>query len=570
MASAQVTIDSVNLREDAAATAAVIGALAKGDTVNTITERPDDNNVNVVWVLVAAPVGGQTRVGWIEKSSITAGQSAPQVVDWSKTPQVGSGGFHNRFGGQSWRFDNSGVYLQDAPNTPCRSPGAAPVTCTKILNLYGNEIFKASMAHGIPPELIVMTIATETGIYSKSKFTGPPTFRWEARYTTYSAGPMQELATTACEVIDKLGLPYDKNAVAPSFASEPNPTPAACGLYDGATNIDIGTGELVLNNQRHQTGFDPILVAACYNHGSLAPSSDNPWNLLTYGDHLNRASGWFGDACALLATLRAGGKLDPQLVVSNPQAVDTGNPNTFEIDGLLPSEADQEVAFFTDSGATATKTAAANGFFTVHVTFAPAQAPVDPDPSPYPPPDSTSGYVLCLDRFTTQQRPGMPYARTISYYQAYLNGQKVAGINGYAAERQGPGDNGLTGTTEHRRIAAGSYPLSTFSDGGKYATIGYSPGTSAADEPRPCLEVENTGHRGGVLIHCAQGYLWSKGCINLASKLDTAATDINSEDSRKRVIALINSIKTALGGDFPKDNDRELPRVQLLIREHFP
>jgi hypothetical protein len=569
MASAQVTTDNVSLRGDPSSAGAVIGVLAKDVTVTTITERPADNGIT--WVLVASQISGQTRVGWVEKSSITPDQALPQVVDWSKAPQVGSAGFHNRFSGQNWRFDASGVYLESEPDAPRRTKGP-PITCTKILSLYGDEIFKASLKHGIPPELIVMTIATESAADQKSNFTGPPTFRWEAGHNTYSAGPMQTLATTAFEVIEKLGLPFDKNTVAQSFASEPVPPPAVLGLYDGATNIEIGTGEVALNNQRHQTGFDPILVAACYNHGSLAPSRENPWGLFTFGDHLNRASNWFGDACSVIASLRAGGKLSPQMVVSDPQVTsDDGGENELDIDGLLSSEADHEVDFFTDSGAVATKSAVANGFFSVHVTFPQAQDPIAPDKKQFDPPDLTQGYVLCLDRFATQQRKGMDYARTVSFYQAYFNGEKVADLFGYAAERQGPGDNGLIGKTQHRCLAAGSYPLFTHASAtGKYATIGFATVTGLANRPFPCLGVENTGQREGILIHCAKGYLWSIGCINLASKLEKATDDINFSDSHARVIALIQSIRDKLGTGFPRNNDEQLPSVRLLIREHLP
>jgi hypothetical protein len=85
-----------------------------------------------------------------------------------------------------------------------------------ILDLYGQEIQKAATDYGVAPELIVMTIATETGFARSWDFTGPRTFRWEPHVGVndvtphtvgdYSAGPMQTLATTAREVIHNMGL----------------------------------------------------------------------------------------------------------------------------------------------------------------------------------------------------------------------------------------------------------------------------------------------------------------------------------------------------------------------------
>jgi peptidoglycan L-alanyl-D-glutamate endopeptidase CwlK len=47
-------------------------------------------------------------------------------------------------------------------------------------------------------------------------------------------------------------------------------------------------------------GDDPILVSAAYNAGGVYKSSKNPWCLRAYGDHLDRAARWYGDACAVL------------------------------------------------------------------------------------------------------------------------------------------------------------------------------------------------------------------------------------------------------------------------------
>jgi hypothetical protein len=58
--------------------------------------------------------------------------------------------------------------------------------------------------------------------------------------------------------------------------------------------------------------------------------------------------------------------------------------------------------------------------------------------------------------------------------------------------------------------------------------------------------------------------MMSIGCVNLASTLPTAASDILFDDSRKRVIALIDSMKTKLP-NFPNANNRRIENAWLRI-----
>ncbi len=233
-------------------------------------------------------------------------------LDWKRTPVVGSGDWHAMFDGRTWRYDGQGVYLHTAPTTPSRTPGA-PTTCQTILDLYGPAIYQASLAHGVPPELIITTIATEAAVARKSDFTGPPTFRWEPHvrvedvptptFGDYSAGPMQTLATTARDVIRRLSLAYpDPFAIVPYLPAEPAPPPPHHPLYAGGPNIDIGTAEI--STRLGKTGFDPILVAAAYNAGGLYETDLNEWHLRSAGDHLDRAAAWFGDACFVMTAFR--------------------------------------------------------------------------------------------------------------------------------------------------------------------------------------------------------------------------------------------------------------------------
>lgn len=234
-------------------------------------------------------------------------------LDFSSVPPPGTADWHNQFGGREWRYDPDGVYIPDFADgdAPLRTRGE-PITCRKIMELCGNEIFEAAKKHRIPMALIIMTIATETGMYRKYGFTGPFTFRWEPGvqvkdvspplWGDYSAGPMQTLGTTTRWLIKVQGLNYDAFRVAPVYERRPEP-PEDHPLYDYQTSIDIGTA--AIKQQWSKTGDDPILVAATYNAGGIYRSAQNPWRLKSYGDHLDRAAKWYGDACAVLKEWQA-------------------------------------------------------------------------------------------------------------------------------------------------------------------------------------------------------------------------------------------------------------------------
>ncbi len=215
--------------------------------------------------------------------------------------------FINRFGGREWCVTPDGILVREGGNTQLMRSRGEPQTCRAILEICGPAIRNASAKHGVVPELIMMTIATETGFARKQGFTGPATFRWEPhvkvtdlggeRFGDYSAGPMQTLASTARALIRKHKLTYDPLATAPPFESRPEP-PASHPLYDLSTAIELGT--VAIKDRLSLTGGDPILVSATYNCGGIRESDANPWRLVCQGDHLDRAASWYGDACTVL------------------------------------------------------------------------------------------------------------------------------------------------------------------------------------------------------------------------------------------------------------------------------
>jgi hypothetical protein len=139
---------------------------------------------------------------------------------------------------------------------------------------------------------------------------------------------------------------------------------------------------------------------------------------------------------------------------------------------------------------------------------------------------------------------------------------KVSALAGATAETKGPGDNGTTGN--NRCVEAGTYNLYTQA-GKKYVTIGYTSNVNQAALKRPGLLLLPTGKRVGILIHPGRGFLSSIGCINPATKLAKATDDIGFIDSRARVIAIIDDLKTFLGSSFPTKNGVKIPNATVVI-----
>jgi hypothetical protein len=175
-------------------------------------------------------------------------------------------------------------------------------------------------------------------------------------------------------------------------------------------------------------------------------------------------------------------------------------------------------------------------------------------------PIQRSGWELLITRLREDNRNGK--RRTVGEYQVFHDGTRVATLSGACAETRGPGDNSRAGN--NRRIEEGRYPLRT-QDGTKYVTIGYKDSTSITVIPRPGIDVDKTNKRVAILIHPGRGFLSSVGCINPAGSLGGPNADLNFVDSRTRVIALIDDMKSFLGDSFPKRNGRVIPNAALVI-----
>lgn len=240
-------------------------------------------------------------------------------MSWSDTPELEIADWQSRFGGLEWRYDAEGVFVRDGEGEegPARTPGE-PITARRITELFAEPLKAVSVRFELPPELLVMTVATEAGSFRSVGYTGPATFRWEpgARvrdvepsfYGDYSFGPMQTLASTARQALRGFDLPDDRFNLFPVFTSRPNLAPDDLPGYD--PELSLTAGAAVLAGALSRTGHNPILAAAVYNSGGLYDASSptsrfhNRWHLRSWGNHLDRASRWFGDACHVVGQLR--------------------------------------------------------------------------------------------------------------------------------------------------------------------------------------------------------------------------------------------------------------------------
>lgn len=175
-------------------------------------------------------------------------------------------------GSHRWRLSARGLEVTEGGIL--RTPGQ-PLTVLRIWHTYRELIQLSAQANRVPVELIVATIATESG--------GNPNTRLQEPDGRVSVGLMQTLLGTASEVMSQ--------PISEAWLRVPG------------NSIEAGTR--CIARAKARSGYDPPLVAACYNAGSLRPSKRNPWGLVCTddrnddltdgGDHVTRWVRFFND-----------------------------------------------------------------------------------------------------------------------------------------------------------------------------------------------------------------------------------------------------------------------------------
>ncbi len=186
-------------------------------------------------------------------------------------------------------------------------------------------------------------------------------------------------------------------------------------------------------------------------------------------------------------------------------------------------------------------------------------------------------WELVITRTRTEKRKST--VRTIGSYEVHHDGAAIdtraqgAWATGQSVETHGPGDNTISGTRDHDRLEAGTYPLWTHGSP-RYATFGYAQEHESLviydywERPHPCLGIEGTGYRAGCLIHPGIGFLASIGCINLSDVLPGPDHDMDYTESWHRVVSVIDDVKSFLTSrttSFPHVNNQPIPGATLTI-----
>jgi hypothetical protein len=178
-------------------------------------------------------------------------------------------------------------------------------------------------------------------------------------------------------------------------------------------------------------------------------------------------------------------------------------------------------------------------------------------------PISGQGWELQIIRQGEQRRDSDGKRRTVGRYQVFHDGVAQTGsMRGTTAESRGPGAN--RPVNNGKRIEQGRYPLRTHGTK-SYATLNFKDSQSPSAHPKPAIAVGNTDKREGILIHPGNGFLRSIGCINLCASLPNRAEMIDYVPSRKRVIAMIEDLKSFLGQQFPAQNGKKIPNAFVVI-----
>jgi hypothetical protein len=190
--------------------------------------------------------------------------------------------FHGFEDSVRWRVVSAGVEID---KTGLERTAGEPRTVTRIWETYGDAINRTARSRRVPCELIVATIATESGGRADAVREEPKYISDEETPHQVSPGLMQTLISTARETLQ---MNVDRQ-----------------WLLQPANSIEAGTAYIA--KQAKLTCLDPPLVAAAYNAGRLKyqEGSQNRWKLRQFpigtGMHCDRFVRFLNDAGSVLA-----------------------------------------------------------------------------------------------------------------------------------------------------------------------------------------------------------------------------------------------------------------------------
>ena len=185
--------------------------------------------------------------------------------------------------GCRWALTPQGLSIDGNP--PQGSAGE-PQTVRRIWREYGQSIKLWCTSAGVPVELVIATICTESSGRADAERLEPGYSSDHETPHRISLGLMQTLISTARETLEM-------------------PEVDRAWLLNPANSIRAGTAYIA--KQARVTGFDPPKVACAYNSGGiyLQTGTDNRWKMRQFpigkGDHADRFVVWFNDCFRMFA-----------------------------------------------------------------------------------------------------------------------------------------------------------------------------------------------------------------------------------------------------------------------------
>ncbi len=225
-------------------------------------------------------VGQKIKIPDIEKVKSKKGNKIS-----TKTADISLTKYHSAFpDGIKWKLVENGVEIKGSGIE--RTTGK-PTTVTKIWKGRNKEIKKWAKKYSIPCELIIATIATESGNKVKARREEPGFVSDYKTPNKVSVGLMQTLLSTAASTLEK-------NSV------------TAIWLESPSNSIQAGTSYIL--QQAKKTKLDPPKVACAYNAGGIYHNDGekNRWKMRQYpigtSMHCDRFIKWYNDAVFVLKT----------------------------------------------------------------------------------------------------------------------------------------------------------------------------------------------------------------------------------------------------------------------------
>ena len=163
--------------------------------------------------------------------------------------------------------------------------GSKPKTVTRVWESFGPDIEKWALRYGVPVELIVATICTETGGKPESIRIEPGYISDEKTPDRVSPGLMQTLISTAQSTLMDSGINRE-------------------WLLVPSNSIQAGTA--YITSQLKNTNLDPPKVACAYNAGGVYHNSgpENRWKMRQFpmgtSHHADRFIQWMNDFCFVM------------------------------------------------------------------------------------------------------------------------------------------------------------------------------------------------------------------------------------------------------------------------------